>query len=346
VRGHARFVGRRDARFVLDVGGDRLTASQVVLDTGTRSRMPPVPGLREADPLHAGNWLDRAGLPERLLVIGAGVVALEMGQLYARLGSRVTVVGRSERVAGREDADVADALRGALEADGVTFVMHAEVERIERSGAGWTALVATGSETGPIECSHIFVATGREPNTADLGLETIGLTPEPDGTVRVDERLASAVVGVWVAGDIRGGPQFTHTAWDDHRILLSQMTGDGARTTRRVVPYGIYTDPELGRVGLGEEEARRSGRPFDVHRFDIARNGRARERGEAGGFIKVLAEPGTRRILGAAVFSTLGAELVHLYVDLMNAGATSDVLRDAVHAHPTLAEAVQSAVTS
>jgi pyruvate/2-oxoglutarate dehydrogenase complex dihydrolipoamide dehydrogenase (E3) component len=208
-----------------------------------------------------------------------------------------------------------------------------------------TAQVIQPSGPRAIACSHVFVAVGREPNTSDLGLETIGLAPRADGTLPVDQRLATPMAGVWAAGDVRGGPQFTHTSWDDHRILLSQMTGDGARTTRRIVPYGIYTDPELGRVGLGEEEARRSGQAHEVRRFDLVRNGRAREMGSAEGFIKVLTEPGSRRILGATVLAAQGAELVHLYVDLMNAGATADVLRDAVHAHPTLAEAVQSAVT-
>jgi pyruvate/2-oxoglutarate dehydrogenase complex dihydrolipoamide dehydrogenase (E3) component len=176
-------------------------------------------------------------------------------------------------------------------------------------------------------------------------LETVGAEMDQHGYLLVDRGLATNVKGIWAAGDARGGPQFTHTAWDDYRILLSQIAGDGSRTTNRIVPYAMFTDPELGRVGMTEREARERGLKFRVARFDMNRNGKAREIGESGGFIKVLLEEGTENILGAAVLAVEGAELVHLYVDIMNARASSTVIRDAVHIHPTLAEAVQSAVS-
>ena len=226
-------------------------------------------------------------------MLGAGVIALEMGQFYARMGSRVTSVGRSSRVAGREDPDVGDALRRALEADGVAFVMDAEVERLEGSPEGVTAVLAGGGS--PVRGSHLFVAIGREPNTRDLGLETIGLALGPDALIPVDERLATTVPGVWAAGDIRGGPQFTHTSWDDHRILLSQLAGDGGRTTRRIVPYGIFTDPELGRVGLGEEDAGGRAAPRGAA-LRLARNGGPRD-GDRG-LHQGGARSGTRRSSG------------------------------------------------
>ena len=173
-----------------------------------------------------------------------------------------------------------------------------------------------------------------------MGLET------EKGIVEVDERLATPVEGIWAAGDIRGGPMFTHTSWDDHRILLSQMAGDGSRTTERIVPYAIFTDPELGRVGMTEREAREAGRDVEVMSFDMEREkGKAFEMGETKGFIKVVADASDGSILGAAVLTAEGSELVHLYVDLMNAGAKISVLQNAVHAHPTLAEDVQSAVS-
>src|SRR5439155_1575541 len=164
----------------------------------------------------------------------------------------------------------------------------------------------------------LFVATGRKPNTDDLGLETIGVKVSDRGIIETDKRLAAGVDGVWAAGDIRGGPMFTHTAWDDYRVLMSQMTGDGSRTTDRVVPYAVFTDPELGRVGLTESEARQAGRAVKVARFDMEENGKAREIGETKGFIKVIVDQQTNRILGAAVLAAEGAELVHIYVDLMN----------------------------
>ena len=197
-----------------------------------------------------------------------------------------------------------------------------------------------------IRASHIFLATGRTPKTDNLGHDTVGVKVSEGGIVEADERLATSVKGVWVAGDIRGGPMFTHTSWDDYRILLSQITSDGSRTTKRVVPYAIFTDPQLGRVGMTESEARKSGKEIKVSRYDMKSNGRAREYGETQGFIKVVVEAKTDRILGAAVLATEGAELVHMYVDLMNADAPYTVIRDAIHIHPTLAEAVQSVLTS
>jgi pyruvate/2-oxoglutarate dehydrogenase complex dihydrolipoamide dehydrogenase (E3) component len=183
-------------------------------------------------------------------------------------------------------------------------------------------------------------------NTEDLGLETIGVKVSDHGIVAANEQLATNVEGVWVAGDIRGGPMFTHTSWDDYRILLSQLAGDGSRTTDRVVPYAIFTDPELGRVGLTESEARNSREEIKVGRYEMKGNGKARELGETEGFIKVIINAKTNRILGAAVLSSDAAELIHMYVDLMNADAPYTVIYDAIHIHPTLAEAIQSVMKS
>jgi pyruvate/2-oxoglutarate dehydrogenase complex dihydrolipoamide dehydrogenase (E3) component len=188
------------------------------------------------------------------------------------------------------------------------------------------------------------VATGRKPNTDDLGLETVGVTTTKQGIVEVDERLATKVKRIWAAGDIRGGPQFTHTAWDDYRVLMSQLRGDGSHTTKRVVPYAIFTDPELGRVGMTEAQARRAGHSIKIGRFEMSNSGKAYEIGEDRGSIKVIIDSSSNLILGAAVLAVDGAELVHDYVGLMNAKAPYTVIRDAVYIHPTLAEAVQSAV--
>jgi pyruvate/2-oxoglutarate dehydrogenase complex dihydrolipoamide dehydrogenase (E3) component len=344
IRGHARFEGRDDDGFRLRVGDGEILARQVVINTGTRTLVPPIEGLEDVDYLDSGNWLHGDELPEHLAVVGGGYIGLEMAQFYRRMGSRVTVVvGRSEQVAGREDADVADALRGFLADEGVEFVFCERAERVEKAADGLT-LGLSGSDPEEVRATHLFVATGRLPNTDDLGLENVGIETEK-GIIPTDERLATGVEGVWAAGDVRGGPMFTHTSYDDYRVLLSQMAGDGSRTTNRVVPYAIFTDPELGRVGLSEHEAREAGKDFEVLRFEMKNDGKAQEIGETKGFIKVLADPESRRILGAAVLATEGAELVHVYVDLMNADAPYTVIRDAVHIHPTLAEAVQSAVS-
>jgi pyruvate/2-oxoglutarate dehydrogenase complex dihydrolipoamide dehydrogenase (E3) component len=342
IRGHARIAGRDGDGFVVRVADQVLTARQIVLNSGTRSAVPPIPGLADVDFIHAGNWLRRSVLPSSLAIIGGGAVGLEMAQFYRRMGSAVTVIDVARRIAGQEDADVADALQQLLAAEGIAFRLDARIAAVEGRKDGVVVRLADGE----VAASHLFLATGRRPNTDDLGLETVGVAASARGIVPVDARLATSVPGVWAAGDIRGGPMFTHTAWDDHRILLSQLAGDGARTTERIVPWAIFTDPELGRVGMTEAQARADERPIKVARFAMQRSGKAAELGEAEGFIKVIADAATRRLLGAAVLAVDGAELVHAYVDLMNAGAPYTVLRDSVQAHPTLSEAVQSAVAA
>src|ERR671921_1339963 len=345
IRGHARFEGREGGGFRLRVGEESVLARQVVLDTGTRTLLPPIEGLDEVDYIESGNWLEKTELPESLAVIGGSYIGLEMAQFYNRMGSRVTVVvGRSDHVAPREDDDVTEALHAILAEEGVEFVFCERAESVARGDDGLT-LTLDGEGPTELNVSQLFVATGRLPNTDDLGLENIELETSK-GIIEVDERLATPVEGVWAAGDIRGGPMFTHTSWDDHRILLSQMARDGSRTTERVVPYAIFTDPELGRVGMTEREAREAGYEVDVMTLDMQHEkGKALEIGEKKGLIKVVADASNGRILGAAVLTAEGAELVHMYVDLMNAGATLDVIQNAVHIHPTLAEDIQSAVS-
>ena len=332
LRGHAQFTGRTAAGFELRImtGGTsfRLCAAQVVLNTGTRAAIPKIAGLDKIDFIDAGNWLNHTVLPERLAMIGGGYIGLEMAQFYRRMGSEVTVWEGAPRIAEHEDEEISAAIQAFLEEEGIEFRTNASVQSVDE-----------------LKATHIFIAAGRKPNTDDLGLETIGVEHDPHGYIKVDRRLATNVKGVWVGGDIRGGPQFTHTSWDDYRILESQIAGDGSRTTNRVVPYAMFIDPELGRVGVSEREAREKGLKFQVKRFEMKSNGKAREIGESQGFIKVLLEEGTNKILGAALLCAEAAELVHMYIDLMNAGASSTVIRDAVHIHPTLAEAVQSAVS-
>ena len=344
--GSARFEGRDDGAFRIAVEDRVVVAEQVVLDTGTRSAIPPIDGLDKLNFICAENWLEATELPEHLAIIGGGYIALEMSQFYRRIGSRVTVIEEEGQVAGHEDQDVVRALQRLLETEGIEFHLNAEVKRIETNNGSATLLLEDGNGLSEVKASHVFVATGRTPNTDDLGLDTVGVKVSEHGIVEANERLATNVKGIWVAGDIRGGLMFTHTAWDDYRILLSQITGDGSHTTERVVPYAIFTDPQLGRVGMTESEARKSGKEIKVSRYDMKSNGRAREFGETEGFVKVVIDTKTDRILGAAVLATEGAELIHMYVDLMNADAPYTVIRDAIHIHPTLAEAVQSALTS
>ena len=344
--GSARFEGRDNDAFRVAVGARVAVAGQVVLDTGTRSTIPPIEGLDELNFICAENWLDFTELPRHLAIIGGGSIGLEMSQFYRRMGSRVIVIDEGGQVAAHEDEDVARVLQNVLETESIEFHLNAKVKRVKTDDGSATLLLEGGNGLSEIKASHVFVATGRTPNTDDLGLDSVGVKVSERGIVEANERLSTSVKGVWVAGDIRGGPMFTHTSWDDYRILLSQIIGDGSRTTDRVVPYAIFTDPQLGRVGKTESEARNSDKEIKVSRYEMKSNGRAREFGETEGFIKVVVDAETERILGAAVLATEGAELVHMYVDLMNADAPYTVIRDAIHIHPTLAEAVQSVLTS
>lgn len=346
IHAHARFLGREGRLFRVQVGTRMVLARRVVLDTGTRTLVPRGLGFEGMDFLHAGNWLHRPELPQHLVVVGGSYVGLEMSQFYRRMGSRVTLLERGARLADREDEEVSRALRGILECEGITCRLGARVTRVEKTRGGVRVETRENGRPGAVTASHVFLAAGRRPNTDDLGLSRIGLTPEKDGTLRTNRRLGTRARGVWAAGDIRGGPMFTHTAWDDFRILVSQLAGDGKRTLDRIVPWALYTDPQLGRVGLSEEDARRLGRPVSVGRFPMSKNGKAREIGEGEGFVKVVVDPKTKKLLGATVLAAEGAELVHVFVTLMNTGARVSAVRDAIHIHPTLAEALQSAVAA
>ena len=344
IRAHARLAGRSGDGFVIDVAGERVTAVQVVLDTGTRTLVPPIDGIRDVAYLDADHWLAHDELPRHLLIIGGGYVGLEMSQFYRRMGARVTVVHSGPQIVEHEDRDVAEALQRLLEDEGIEFILDHRAKSVAAVQDGVRATIESEGRERDLETSHLFLAVGRKPNTDDLGLDSVGVDVSDKGIVRIDARLATSTPGIFAAGDIRGGPMFTHTSWDDYRILASQLMGDRSRTTDRIVPYAIFTDPELGRVGITEREARDGKMNVRIGRFEMRDNGKARELGETAGFCKVVVDADDRRILGASVLCVQGAELVHLFVDLMNAHARYDVLRDAIHIHPTLAEAMQSAV--
>jgi pyruvate/2-oxoglutarate dehydrogenase complex dihydrolipoamide dehydrogenase (E3) component len=341
LRGHARLRGREREGFRVDVEGRELLVREIVLDTGATSVMPPIDGLEKVPILQAENWLYGTELPRHIAIVGGGYIGLEMAQFYRRMGSAVSVIEAGAAVAEREDSDVSECLRGLLAREGIRFQLEAKVRKVAPAGQGLTIDVENGG-VPRISASHLFVATGRRPNTDDLGLESVGVEMDDKGFVKVDERLSTTCAGIWAAGDIRGGPMFTHSAWDDNRILQSQMIGDGMRTTHRIVPYAIFVDPQLGRVGMTEREARKAGRRCRIARMEMSANGKAREIGEPDGMIKVIVDAEDETILGAAVLAAEGAELVHCYVAVMQAGATFRAIEDAIQIHPTLAEGLQT----
>lgn len=345
IEGRARLDGREDAGFRVRVGDEVLVAEQVVLNTGTRTAVPPIEGLEalleSGRVLTAETWLSQRTLPAHLAVIGGSYIGLELGQFYRRMGGEVTVLETGKRIASREDEDVSGAMQALLEAEGMAFRLGAQVGRVAAQGEGLELHLAGG---GTVAASHLLLAAGRRPNTDALNLGSVGLETDDRGFLEVDERLATKVDGLWVAGDLRGGPMFTHSAHDDYEILASQLLGDGADTTDRLVPYAMFIDPQLGRVGMSEREAREAGYNVRLATYEMKKNGRARALGEEDGFVKVVVDADTHKLLGAAVLAAEGAELVHVFVALMNADAPYTVLDKALHIHPTLSEATKSVV--
>jgi pyruvate/2-oxoglutarate dehydrogenase complex dihydrolipoamide dehydrogenase (E3) component len=340
LRAHARLRGREGNRFLVQAGDTLVRAERVVLDTGTRTLRPPLPGLDEVPMIDAENWIALRTLPQRLIMLGGSYIALEMAQAFQRLGSAVTVLQKARQLAEREDADVARTLQQVLERDGCRVRLDADVQRVEAAASG--VRVHLPHET--FDGTHLFLATGRKPNTDDLGLATVGVRLDDQGHVEIDDRLGTSVPNIWAAGDIHGGPAFTHTAYDDFRVLHSQLLGDGSDRHGKIVPYALFTAPELGRVGLSEAAARNAGRPIRIGRQNMSDSGKARELGKTEGFIKVIVDAGTHRILGATALCEQGSEIVQLFVELMNSDATAATVRHAIHIHPTLAEAAKNAV--
>ena len=340
VRAHARLDGIAEGWFRIDAGGQALRARNVVLDTGTRSQMPDIDGLGDVEPITAENWIDLDALPQRLLMIGGSYLALEFGQAFRRLGAEVVVLQGGDSLAEREDPEVSDAIRDFLSKEGLDIRLGVRIERVERTGQG----VRVHTDAGAVDGTHLFVATGRRPNTDDLGLHTVGVELTERGIVKVDERLSSSVPGLWAAGDIRGGPAFTHTAYADFTVLQDQIAGSRTRTTERVVPYAMFLEPELGRVGMTEADARKAGHRVRIGAKDMTTSGKAREVGQTEGFIKVVIDADTDLVLGAACLCHNGSEVVQSFIALMNAGVTARTMIDSVVIHPTIGEAAKNAV--
>ena len=334
-RGHARFLDSRR----LQVGADVVEAKRIFVNTGTRPKEPTVPGLAESGYLTNASVMELYELPEHLIVLGAGYIGLEFGQMFERFGSQVTIIHRASCILNREDEDVTQELQKVLEAEGVRFELSATPVGVSRQVE---KVVVTVDGTGgrkEIAGSHLLAATGRRPNTDDLGLDKAGIETDQHGYIKVNEKLETTAPGVWALGDVKGGPMFTHISYNDYQIVYANLVeGKDLSTLNRYVPYSLFTDPQLGRVGMTEKEARASGRKLKIGVYPMAYVARAIERYETAGMMKLIADVGTDQILGAAILGTEGGELVQTLGALMLAGAPYTVLKGAVFIHPTLTE--------
>lgn len=337
IHGHARFTGPRE----VTVNGEALTAGRIFINVGGRALVPPMPGINQVPVLTNSSLLDLDELPRHLVIVGGSYIGLEFAQAYRRFGSEVTVIEKGPRLIGREDPETSDAIREMLEAEGISFRLAAECISFAPDPAGVRADVDCESGDKGIHGSHVLLAVGRRPNTDDLGLDTAGIEIDQRGFIKVNDRLETSAEGIWAIGECNGRGAFTHTAYNDFEIVAANLLEGGERkVTDRIMAYALFTDPPLGRVGMSEAEARAAGKPFLVGRRPMARVGRAVEKDETTGFMKILVDAESKAILGAAILGTSGDEAIHSVLDMMYAGAPVTTLQRAVHIHPTVAELV------
>lgn len=341
VRGEARFLTPSAVEVRGEGGTRRLTAPLIFINTGGRPARPALPGLDGVPALDSTSVMELAELPHHLLILGGGYIGLEFGQMFARFGSRVTIVQRAAQLVPREDVDVADEIHKILCDDGVEVLLDTKAASVERVADDRIRFVVRsgGGERGLIG-SHLLLATGRTPNTEALDLRAAGVSTDHNGFIKVNERLETSVPGVYALGDVKGGPAFTHISYDDFRIIRTNLLEGGNASTRdRVVPNTVFIDPQLGRIGLSETEARAMGRAIRVAKLPMSYVARALEMDESRGFMKAVLDAGTDQILGAAILGIEGGELMAAVELAMLGKLPYTVLRDAVFAHPTLAEA-------
>ncbi|MBK1969714.1 MULTISPECIES: FAD-containing oxidoreductase [Brevundimonas] len=335
VRGHACFVSAD----TVAVGERRLSAPKIFINVGGRAARPDIPGANDVVLLNNTSILQLDAVPRHLVVVGGSYIGLEFAQMYRRFGAEVTIIEKGARLIAREDPDVSEAIHDLLAAEGVQIRTNAECIRFSNVQGGVEVGVDCASGSPAVVGSHVLLAVGRRPNTDDLGLDQAGVATDERGYVIVDDQLATSAPGVWALGDCNGRGAFTHTAYNDFEIVAANLLDGEARgVSDRIDCYALYIDPPLGRVGLTEAQARKAGRTVKVGKRPMSRVGRAVERGEIQGFMKVVVEVGTGAILGGAILGVEGDEAVHVLVDAMARGATADDVRRIMHIHPTVSE--------
>lgn len=333
--------GRLESATSVRVNGELLEADKIILNVGARAFVPDMPGVDDVDYFTNSTMMDVDFLPEHLIVIGGSYIGLEFAQMYRRFGSRVTVVEMGDRLIARDDEDVSAAVKAIVEAEGVEVRLNAACIALAKRGDQVAVTADCEPVSEEIVGSHVLLAVGRRPNTDDLGLDKAGVETDPRGSIVVDDQLRTNVPGIWAIGDVNGRGAFTHTSYNDFEILAANMFDDDPRrVTDRITTYGLFIDPPLGRVGMTEREVRESGRKVLIGKMMMARVGRARERGETQGFMKILVDAETKKVLGAAILGIGGDEVIHSVLDVMYADAPYTVIQRAMHIHPTVTELI------
>jgi pyruvate/2-oxoglutarate dehydrogenase complex dihydrolipoamide dehydrogenase (E3) component len=343
LRGEASFTGPLQIRVALNGGGERrLSAAQIFLNTGTRSTTPKIEGIDTVPHLDNESIMELDRVPEHLLVMGGGYIGLEFSQMFRRFGSKVTIVQSGPQLLREEDPDVAAEVLKILREDGIEVLLNAHTERVAKSEGG-IRLQISGGGVSTVEGSDLLVATGRAPNTQALNPAAGGVALDERGFVKANDRLETSAPGVFVIGDVKGGPQFTHISYDDFRILKANLLDGGSRSVRdRMVPYAVFMDPQLGRVGMTESQARKAGRKIRVARMPMSSVARALELDESRGLMKVVVDAESEEIVGVAVLGIEGGEVMGVFQAAMMGRLKYTALRDGVFAHPTLAESINN----
>jgi len=338
-------VYKSQARFesphVIAVGDERLTSDQIFINVGGRASVPPIRGLDQVPYLNNSSMMAVDFLPDHLIVVGGSYIGLEFGQMYRRFGSKVTILQRESRLIPREDPDISDAIKDIVEREGITVRLNATCITLEKRGDQIVAGVDCTDNPSPVTGSHVLLATGRRPNTDDLGLDKAGVAQDKHGNIIVDDQLRTNVPGIWALGDCNGRGGFTHTSYNDFEIVAANLLdNDPRRLSDRIPAYALYIDPPLGRAGMTEADVRKSGRKALMGKFMMSSVGRAIERSETQGFMKVMVDAETKQILGAAILGVGGDEVIHSLLDVMYAKAPYTVVSRAMHIHPTVSELI------
>ncbi|MBV8846815.1 MAG: FAD-containing oxidoreductase [Bryobacterales bacterium] len=335
--GHGRFESPHE----VSVGTERLTSGRIFINVGGRAIIPYIPGLTDIPYLTNSSMMHVDFLPRHLLILGGSYIGLEFGQMFRRFGSEVTIIEMGPRLIGREDEDVSAAIHDILDAEGIDVRLNTKCTRFAKQGQDVVASLECNGQVSEITGSHLLLATGRRPNADDLALDRAGVKSDSRGNIEVDDQLRTNVPGIWALGDCNGKGGFTHTSYNDFEIVAANLLdNDPRRVSDRILAYNLYIDPPLGRAGMTEAQARKSGRPVLIGTRPMTKVGRAVEKGESLGFMKVLVDADSKEIVGAALLGTGCDEVIHSILDVMYAKKPYTVIRRAMHIHPTVSELI------